>query len=308
MESTLPQVAATALINISFAWVIGVLTSRFWLMNQTTAWQRHVVARLPPAMLAGLLACATGLFLSLWSESAMMGDVAWLDAWPVFIQMMTTTHYGHAGAAAMALLVVAMLAHWFLRRAGAGMAYLGMMTALFMLVAAARVTIGHAYEHGPFSIAAAAEWLHLLCMALWAGIVFVAGWLVLPPMLAMEAAPGRERAAYLSSMSNWAAAAVAGIIATGAYNAYRVLGSPRDLLAESYGQVLLIKLLLVLIAIALGGFNKFFGLPACLAMQPSPAASRGLGMVMAVLRLESLVLVFILLAAAMLTNSAPPGH
>jgi putative copper resistance protein D len=308
MESTLPQVAATALINIGFAWVIGVLAARSWLMKQDTAWQQLVFRRLHPAMLAGLLACTTGLFLSLWTESAMMGDVAWLAAWPVCAQMMTTTHYGHAGVAAMALLVVSMLAHWFLQRPGAGTAYLGMMAALLMLVAAARVTIGHAYEHGPLSVAAAAEWVHLLCMALWAGIVFVAGWLVLPSMLRMESAPSVERAAYLSSMSNWAAAAVTGIVATGAYNAYRVLGSPRDLLEERYGYVLLIKLLLVLIAIALGGFNRFFGLPACCAMQPSPAAARGLGTVMRVLRLESLVLILILLAAAMLTNSAPPGH
>jgi len=308
MESTLPQVAATALFNIGFAWVIGVLAARLWLMKQKTAWQQLVFRRLSPAMLAGLLACATGLFLSLWTESAVMADLAWLAAWPAYAQMMTTTHYGHAGVAAMVLLVIAMLAHRVLQRAGAGTAYLGTMAALFMLVAAARVTIGHAYEHGPLSVAAVAEWVHLLCMALWAGIVFVAGWLVLPFMLRRESAPGVERAAYLSSMSNWAAAAVAGIVATGAYNAYRVLGSPRDLLDERYGYVLLIKLLLVLVAIALGGFNRFFGLPACYAMQPSPVAARGLGTVMRILRLESLVLVLILLAAAMLANSAPPGH
>jgi putative copper resistance protein D len=308
MESTLPQVAATALFNISFAWVVGVLAARLWLMTQKTAWQQLVFRRLSLAMLAGLLACATGLFLSLWTESAMMGDVAWLAAWPAYAQMMTTTHYGHAGVAAMVLLVISMLAHRVLQRAGAGTAYLGIMAALFVLVAAARVTIGHAYEHGPLSVAAVAEWVHLLCMALWAGIVFVAGWLVLPSMLRRESAPGVERAAYLSSMSNWAAAAVAGIVATGACNAYRVLGSPRDLLEEPYGYVLLIKLLLVLVAIALGGFNRFFGLPACCATQPSPVAARGLGTVMRVLRIESLVLVLILLAAAMLANSAPPGH
>lgn len=120
METTLSQVAATALINISFAWIVGVLASRFWLLKQTTAWQRSVVERLLSAMLAGLLFCAAGIFLSLWTESAMMGGVAWLDAWPVCAQMMTTTHYGHAGVAALVLLAVAMVAHWLLDRPNAG--------------------------------------------------------------------------------------------------------------------------------------------------------------------------------------------
>lgn len=302
MESTFPQVAATALINISFAWIVGVLASRFWLLKQTAAWQQSVVKRLSSAMVAGLLFCAAGIFLSLWTESAMMGDVAWLDAWPACIQMMTTTHYGHAGVAALALLAVAMVVHWILDRPDAGMAYVGSIATLVLLVAAARVTIGHAFEHGPFSVAVAVEWLHLLLMALWAGIVFVAGWFVLPYVLTNEAAPSKERAAYLASMSDWAAAALAAILATGAYNAYRVLNSPRDLVEVDYGNALLFKVALVLVAIALGGYNKFVGLPA------SDTSQTDLRKVIAVLRIESIALLLVLIAAAVLTSSAPPGQ
>jgi putative copper resistance protein D len=302
MESTLPQVATTALINVSFAWIVGVLASRFWLLKLTAAWQQSVVKRLSKAMLAGLTFCAAGIFLSLWTESAMMGDVAWLDAWSVCTQMMTSTHYGHAGVATLALLAVAMVAHWLLDRPGAGLAYIGSIATLVLLVAAARVTIGHAFEHGPFSVAVAVEWLHLLLMALWAGIVFVAGWLVLPYVLASEAAPSNERASYLASMSDWAAAALVAILATGAYNGYRVLNSPRDLVEVDYGNALLFKVALVVVAIGLGGFNKFIGLPA------SEISQTGLRKVTAILRLESVALVLVLIAAAVLTSSAPPGQ
>lgn len=301
MEPTLPQVAATALTNASFAWVVGVLASRFWLLNPATAWQRSAAKRLSSAMLPGLIACAVGIFLSLWTESSMMGDVAWLDAWPVCAQMMTTTHYGHAGIAALALLGVTMVGHWLLDRSDAGMVYVGSIAALLLLVGAARVTIGHAFEHGAVSIAVAVEWLHLLLMALWAGIVFVAGWLVLPDMLANEAAPSKERAAYLGSMSNWAAAALLAILLTGAYNAYRVLNSPRDLVEVDYGNVLSFKVALVLLAIALGGFNKLVGLPAA-------ASQAGLRRVIFVLRIESIALLLVLIAAAVLTSSAPPAQ
>ena len=84
MESTVPQVAAPALINVSFAWVVGVLTSRLWLMKQTAGWQMTVDKRLLTAMSAGLLVCIPGIILSLWTESAVMGDVAWLKAGPAF--------------------------------------------------------------------------------------------------------------------------------------------------------------------------------------------------------------------------------
>lgn len=300
MESTLPQTAATALFNISLAWTVGVLASRFWLMNQTAGWQKAAVKRLSPAMLAGLVACTIGVLLALWTESAAMGDVAWLDAWPVCVQMMTTTHYGHAGVAALSLLVIAMFVHWRLKGPGAGLGYVGSLTVLVLLVAAARVTIGHAYEHGPLSVAVLVEWHHLLLMSVWAGVVFVAGWLVLPRVLAGEFAPTKELAAYLASMSHWAGVALAGILATGAYNAYRVLGSPRQLIEVNYGQVLTFKLCLVVIAIALGGFNKFVGLPAV-------TSHHGLRSVITVLRIESAALLLVLMAAAVLTGSAPPG-
>lgn len=308
MGSTLAQTAATALVNLSLAWIAGVLATRFWLMRQTAQWQRLALARLSPAMLTGLLACGTGMLLSLWSESAAMGDVALPDAWPAFAEMLRSTHYGHAGVAAVALLFIAMVVHWRMRGAYAGLRYVASITLLLLLVFAARVSIGHAFEHGPLSVAVLVEWLHLLSMSLWAGVVFAAGWLVLPLALAHESAPGSGRAAYLKSMSNWAAAALAGILATGSYNAYRVLGSPRDLIEADYGHVLVLKLCFVLVAMALGGYNKFFGLPAALALQAPPGeAQAGLRVVITVLRIESIALFFVLVAAAVLTNSAPPG-
>lgn len=300
MESTFSQTATTALINISLAWMVGVLASRFWLMKQTSGWQTTVVETLSTAMSVSLIACIAGVFLSLWTESAMMSDVAWLNAGPAFVQMLTATHYGLAGAAALAFLVIALLIHLQRNSQGISRSYLVSLTVLLLLVATARVTIGHAYEHGPLSVAVLVEWLHLLLMSMWAGVVFVAAWVVLPSVRVSELVATRERAAYLRTMSNWAAAALAGILATGAYNAYRVLGSPRQLIEVDYGQVLTFKLCLVVIAIALGGFNKFVGLPAA-------TSQRGLRTVIVILRVESFVLLLVLMAAAVLTSSAPPN-
>lgn len=306
MEATLSQTASTVLINTSLAWIVGVLASRSWLVIRTTPWQDAAFKRLSLAMVVGLVASMTGIPLSLWTESAAMGDVPWLEAWPAFKKMLISTHYGHAGAVATTILVVALFAHWRLSRKRTEATYVGVMATLIFLVAATRVTIGHAFEHGPWSLAVFAEWLHLLSMALWTGIVFVAGWVVLPRILSNEIFPSKERAAYLTSMSDWAATAVVVILATGAYNSYRVLNTPRELLETDYGNVLVFKLVCVVVAIALGGFNKFWGLSAAMSANLDKA-ERGLGTVIAVLRIEAVVLFLVLVAAALMTTSAPPG-
>ena len=88
MQATLSQAAATAVVTISLAWMAGVLAARFWLTSATTAWQVPALARLSSAMSAGLASCAAGLLVSLWTAAALMGDLAWLDAWPVFSRML----------------------------------------------------------------------------------------------------------------------------------------------------------------------------------------------------------------------------
>ena len=52
----------------------------------------------------------------------------------------------------------------------------------------------------------------------------------------------------------------AGIVVTGARNSYRVLGSWRDLIGQSYGLILIAKLFFVAFAIALGGYNRIVNL------------------------------------------------
>lgn len=308
MESTFPQTASTALINISLVWMAGILASRIWLMKLSAPWHRFALCRLRRAMTMSLAAGIAGTFLSLWSESAAMGDVPWLAAWPAFTKMLTSTHYGHAGIAELALLAIALVVHWRLAGVQNMWRYVGTLAALFAAVAAARVTIGHAYEHGPFSAPVAVEWLHILFMSLWAGAVYVSGWRVLPCVLAGETAATAERTQYLASLSRWATVALLGILATGAYNTFRVLGSPHDLVGADYGRVLVFKLVCVVVAIALGGFNRFVGLPAASA---APAKhqnpQRDLQTVIRILRIESFALSLALVAAAVLTNSAPPG-
>ncbi|MDR5665044.1 CopD family protein, partial [Burkholderia cenocepacia] len=97
------------------------------------------------------------------------------------------------------------------------------------------------------------------------------------------------------------------LFVTGAYNGWRGVDTPANLLASTYGQILLLKLALVLIAAALGGHNRFFGMPNLLAALKDPAApmpASSLKRFGAVLRIEAVVLGGVLMVAAVLVGTA----
>ena len=234
-----------------------------------------------------------------------MADVPFFEAGPAFKEMLKSTHYGHAGLTAIAVAVLALTGHFCMPNPKPSKAYVCLIAVCVGLLAAARVSIGHAFEHGPFSLAVAVELLHVLMMAVWTGIVLIAGWLALPIVSRSEQFATPDRAAFLSSLSDWATVALLAILATGTYNTFRVLHTPADLFGF-YGNVLLFKLAMVATAILLGGYNKFFGLPAATSSRLDDSA-RGLRRVITVLRVESVALVLVVTAAAVLTGSAPPA-
>ena len=154
-------------------------------------------------------------------------------------------------------------------------------------------------------MATVAELIHVLSMALWSGSVIVAAWIVIPTRA--RAAPQCSIAPYLTSLSNWATGALAAVLGTGVYNAFRVLSQPAELVSTEYGWVLTTKLCFVGIAIALGGWNRFIGFPAVLAAAAEPDTEKTkLHVIASVLRAESIALLIVLFAAGVLTASAPP--
>ncbi|PZT47106.1 copper resistance protein CopD, partial [Helicobacter valdiviensis] len=128
----------------------------------------------------------------------------------------------------------------------------------------------------------------------------VSAWVVLSGTVAgSRAVGGSDR--YLNLLSQAALVAVTGIVITGIFNGWHRVGTSDHLTHTSYGATLLVKVVLVLFALVLGGYNKFIGLPA---------ASRsldGVGVVRKVLQIESILLLGVLISAAILTSQQPPA-
>lgn len=290
------QVAAALVLNASFAWLLGSWFARRWMRTHPTSsdgfepWLNRV-----DLAVAGIavISCVAGLLAS----TAVMGGVGLVDACPMFGLMLTSTALGHAGCVATLAMIVLLVLRWTGR---IGIA--AEMAAAILLVAFAltRASMGHAGEDGFLTTVYAAEAIHLLAIGLWTGTVFVSAWYAVNEANVARNQPGYANQ-YLEMMSRASMLAVLALLATGVYGAWQRVGSSDALVHTFYGGTLLAKVALVLAAIALGGYNKFVGMPFA---NRSPD---GLRTVRLILRVESCVLLGAILAAAILTVQQPPS-
>jgi copper transport protein len=141
-----------------------------------------------------------------------------------------------------------------------------------------------------------ADWAHLSAACLWIGGL-VQLTLVVWPLL-----PERRRAAFLA-FSRLATVCVAVLLAAGVYLSIVRLPRLDDLWTTGYGQVLLVKIGLVSLALAWGALHKLVAVPA-VAQNNGTVLGRLRGSLLG----ESMVGMAVLLAAAVLVNSKPPAQ
>lgn len=137
-----------------------------------------------------------------------------------------------------------------------------------------------------------ADWLHLVAACVWVGGVVTLAFLVWP------LAPELRRRAFLG-FSRLAVVLVGVMVLAGAYLALVRLPEVSDLWTTRYGQLLLVKSALVLVALSWGGVHHTFVRPRLEAGEQPRARPSLIG--------ESVAAVVVLLAAAVLTNGAPPA-
>jgi copper transport protein len=137
-----------------------------------------------------------------------------------------------------------------------------------------------------------ADWVHLVTAMLWVGGVVTLAVVVWP------LAPALRRAAFLR-FSRIAVGLIGVLLVAGTVVAIERLPAVADLWETSYGRTLLVKIGLVLVALAWGGIHHTFVRPR-LERGESP---RGVGRSLIG---ESAVAMAVLLAAAVLVNGAPP--
>jgi len=140
-----------------------------------------------------------------------------------------------------------------------------------------------------------ADWAHLSAAALWIGGLIQLAFVVWPK------APELRRTAFLR-FSKLASGLIAIVLSAGVYLSIVRLPQLSDLWTVGYGQVLLVKLGLVSLALTWGAVHHFVARPAIERGGGGPILSR----LPRSLAGESAVGMAILLAAAVLVDSKPP--
>jgi copper transport protein len=136
-----------------------------------------------------------------------------------------------------------------------------------------------------------ADWLHLVAACVWVGGVATLAFCIWP--LAREL----RRRAFLG-FSRLAVVLVGVMVLAGAYLALVRLPEVSDLWDTHYGRLLLLKSALVFVGLSWGGFHHTFVRPRLEAGEQPPVQPSLIG--------ETTVAIAVLLAAALLTNGAPP--
>jgi copper transport protein len=155
---------------------------------------------------------------------------------------------------------------------------------------------GHsAADAGSSWLSELADWVHLSAAVIWIG------GLVQLTLAVWPTAPHLRAGAFLR-FSRLATGCIAALLAAGIYLSVLRLPHLHDLWTESYGQVLLVKLGLVSLALTWGAAHHFLVRPRI----EQPGAARLLARLPRSLAGESLVGVAILLVAAVLVDSKPP--
>ena len=297
-----------ALQNLSFATMVGVLLSARWLKGPVSGWQGRVNQKLASVFTMSGIAALLFSAVAFWIHCALMSEVSLQDAGPAVISMLRTTQFGHIWAIA-AVLMVCIVTISLVSGKRPGIPLQPMVWLLIAGVALARSNVGHPVDAGTLSLPVWADWVHLLAISSWVGIVLVATFIVSPEMRRAESEDIAGVAIFVQAMSDAATIALIALFVTGTYNGWRSVVAPANILGSWYGQVLILKLVLVLVAAALGGHNRFFEMPSLLASLRNSAVShtRYLKRFSTVLHVESWVLIGVVAIAAVLVSSPLPG-
>lgn len=228
--------------------------------------------------------------LKLLINVASMAGVGLGQALPYVGEVLRETHFGHDWAVSALLAVALAMAVWTPgpRSNRAGMAALA---SAFLLICWADAS--HAVDFG--GLAVTVYFPHEAAAGLWAGSL-VGLWIV---GRRVNLADGvlRLTARRVSKVSGWC---VVVLVLSGVGTAYRTMGlNPGHLVNSQYGQILIAKILLVLLVIGLGGYNRY----RLVAVVANASARTALLRNVAV---ECFLLIGVLGLAALLANTSPP--
>jgi putative copper export protein len=209
--------------------------------------------------------CIAVLVLSsavlLLARTAEMSGLPFTAALPAVPTVLFKTHYGQIWLVRVVAVVVLCIGWWRGRRCLDSRVISVFMLCAGALVAVTRSASGHAADAGDLSLPELIDWLHLMAASVWGGGLIALSTVVLPAMINLP----EQRQMLITDIalrfSTLAGIALGTIVATATYNAWLQVGSFHALWETPYGQLVIVKILLLFALVILGASNRFISVP-----------------------------------------------
>jgi putative copper export protein len=318
---------------ISLAFCIGVIVCRLWFFTLSVqdefSYQEDFVSRMWTLFCFGLAGMIAGSIVELLARTAEMSG----QPFPAFFSVVPTvlfrTHYGSGWFIRIgALLLLALLKT--AERYRDKRAFLFLMLLLGLIVSMTSSASGHASDAGDLSLPEIMDWLHLLAASIWGGGLMVLSASVLPDLIERKEPTPALIARVVSRFSAMAGFAVGIVAMTALYNAWIYVGSIHALLGAPYGWTVIAKIVLFLVLVNLGAFNRYVSVPLLqewagasqegrgiftrIALQlvprfqPAGNGDRLASRFMRSVKVEAILIIGVLLCAALLRHEIPARH
>ncbi len=260
------------MIHIVVEWVqlicltfcIGVIVCRLWFLTPSMQEEFSYQGNFVPALwnlfcygLAVLIGCA---LVGLIARSMEMSGQPVSKISAVLPLVLFKTHYGTVWLVRIGALVLLAAAKTVVRYRDR-LLFLILMLVIALVVSMTSSASGHGSDAGDFSVPEIMDWIHLIAACLWGGGLMVLSFSVLPDLIGrnLGAAPLISRTA--QRFSALAGAAVALIVITAIYNFWAYVRGVSEMAGSPYGLAVAVKILLLLVLLNLGGFNRYVSVP-----------------------------------------------
>ena len=243
---------------------IGALVCRLWVVPSVTT-ESYLIQPLLAKLWQLLLACLAVLTLSsiigLIQRAAEMSGRPYSEVFSILFAVLFNSHYGQAWLVRIFALVMLWVG-WLLGRRK----FKSRVVPIFMLVSAALIALtrsasGHGAVAGDLSLPELMDWFHLLAASLWSGSLVAFAAVVFPTWLRYGEQHVKLIADMAQRFSGLAGIALAAVLLTGLYNSWIEVRTLSALWTTLYGNILSVKLLLVLVLVILGASNRYISVP-----------------------------------------------
>ena len=318
---------------MSLAFCIGVIVCRLWFFTPSTqgefSYQENFVSRMWTLFCFGLAVMIAGSMVELLSRTAEMSGRPFPAFFSVLPTVLFQTHYGSVWIIRIGALLLLALSKTAVKYRDTR-TFLFFMLLLGLIVSMTASASGHASDAGDLSLPEIMDWLHLLAASVWGGGLMVLSASVLPDLTGRKEPTPALIAKVVSRFSAMAGFAVGIAAITALYNAWIYVGSIHALLGGPYGWTVIAKIVLFLVLINLGAFNRYVSVP--LFQEWAGASSTGRGVFtrialkffprfqldgnggrivsrfMRSVKVEAILIIGVLLCAAILRHEIPARH